>query len=101
MFVVNIYHIDILWYDCEIKTDESRWFSICEIYMYVCVNTHIHIYIHIYSHRPKDESARRIVRLAGVADRKLRRHGSTIARVDSYCYRYRKRPIHPIAKLYT
>ena len=26
MFVVNIYHIDILWYDCEIKTDESRWF---------------------------------------------------------------------------
>ena len=63
------------------------------------VNTHIHIYIYIYSHRPKDESARRIVRLAGVADRKLRRHGSTIARVDSYCYRYRKRPIHPIAKL--
>ena len=45
MFVVNIYHIDILWYDCEIKTDESRWFSICEINMYVCVNTHIHIYI--------------------------------------------------------
>ena len=55
------------------------------IYLSIYLSTYLPIYLPIYLsiYLSKADSARRVVRLAGVADRKLRKHGSVIARVYS------------------